>query len=59
MELRRADLGKHPLWHSNQGAFWMCFKMAGVGESIPGYGRLMREPRYRTAEERERRLMAV
>lgn len=37
------DLGK-PVMTSNQVAHWMAFRMAGVGEAIPGYGRLMREP---------------
>jgi len=58
IEVLEQDLGK-PVITSNQAAYWMCFKMAGIGESIPGYGRLMREPRARTPEEREKRLMAV
>jgi maleate cis-trans isomerase len=58
IEALEQDLGK-PVFTSNQVAYWMLFKMAGVGEPIQGYGRLMREPRYRTAEERERRLQAV
>ena len=52
------DLGK-PVVTSNQAAYWMCFKMAGVGEPVHGYGRLMSEPRFMTKEESERRLKAV
>jgi len=37
----------------------MCFKLAGIGEPIQGYGRLMREPRHRSPAERERRLAAL
>ncbi len=37
------DLGK-PVMTSNQVSHWMAFRMAGVREAIPGYGRLMREP---------------
>ena len=58
IEALEQDLGK-PVVTSNQAAYWMCFRMARVGEPIPGYGRLMREPRARTPEEREKRLMAV
>lgn len=58
IEALEQDLGK-PVVTSNQAAYWMCFKMAGIGEPIEGYGRLLREPRYRTPGEQERRLMAV
>ncbi len=43
IEALEQDLGK-PIVTSNQASFWMAFRMAGVGEAIPGYGRLMREP---------------
>ena len=42
-ETLEQDLGK-PVITSNQVAHWMAFRMAGVREAIPGYGRLMREP---------------
>lgn len=44
IEALEQDLGK-PVITSNQASFWMAFRMAGIGDSIPGYGRLMREPR--------------
>jgi len=43
IETLEQDLGK-PVITSNQVAHWMAFRMAGVREAIPGYGRLMREP---------------
>ena len=42
IEALEQDIGK-PVITSNQASFWMAFRMAGVGESIPGYGRLLRE----------------
>ena len=43
IEALEQDIGK-PVITSNHVAHWMAFRMAGVGEIIPGYGRLMREP---------------
>ena len=58
IEALEQDLGK-PVVTSNQAAYWMCFRMAGIGEPIQGYGRLMREPRHRSPEESARHLAAV
>jgi maleate cis-trans isomerase len=44
IEQLELDLGK-PVITSNQASFWLAFRMAGIGEPINGYGRLMREPR--------------
>lgn len=38
------DLGK-PVITSNQASYWLAFKMAKVGEPIPGFGRLFNEVR--------------
>lgn len=38
------DLGK-PVMTSNHVSYWKLFQMAGIGEPVQGYGRLMREPR--------------
>jgi maleate isomerase len=38
------DLHK-PVVTSNQASYWHAFKIARIGEPIPGYGRLMSEPR--------------
>jgi len=37
------DLGK-PVVTSNQASFWLAFRLAGVGDANPGYGRLMSLP---------------
>ena len=36
-------LGK-PVTSSNHAIIWHCLRLAGVGEAIPGFGRLFREP---------------
>jgi maleate cis-trans isomerase len=35
-----ADLGK-PVISSNQASFWSTLRMAGVNESVPGFGKLL------------------
>lgn len=42
IERIEADLGK-PVVTSNQACFWNCLRLAGVPDSIPGYGRLLRD----------------
>jgi len=41
LELLERDLGK-PVISSNQASFWRALRLAGVRESIPGFGRLLR-----------------
>ena len=43
IETLEQDLGK-PVVTSNQASFWMAFRMAGVADAAPGYGRLMSLP---------------
>ena len=43
IETLEQDLGK-PVVTSNQASFWMAFRMAGVGDATPGFGRLMSLP---------------
>ena len=42
LETLERDLGK-PVLSSNQASLWQALRMAGVRESIAGYGRLLRE----------------
>jgi maleate cis-trans isomerase len=37
------DLGK-PVVSAIQASFWHCLRLAGVGESVEGYGRLLALP---------------
>lgn len=41
LELLERDLGK-PVISSNQASLWRALRLAGVRESIPGFGRLLR-----------------
>src|SRR5262249_58628852 len=42
LETLERDLGK-PVVSSNQASLWQALRIAGVRESIAGYGRLLRE----------------
>jgi len=44
IEALEQDLGK-PVFTSNQATIWNCFRLAGIGAPIEGYGSLMRKPR--------------
>ena len=44
IEALESDLGK-PVFTSNQAAYWNAFRLASIGDSIDGYGSLMRAPR--------------
>lgn len=42
-ERLEARLGK-PVTSSNHALIWHCLRLAGVGDAVPGFGRLLREP---------------
>jgi maleate isomerase len=42
LEVLEEDLGK-PVISSTQAAFWQALRLAGVGQRIPGFGRLLRD----------------
>jgi maleate cis-trans isomerase len=43
LERLEHELGK-PVISSNQAGLWRALRLAGVGEPVPGFGRLLREP---------------
>jgi len=43
LEALERDLGK-PVISSNQACLWRALRLAGVGDAVSGYGRLLREP---------------
>jgi maleate cis-trans isomerase len=42
LEALERELGK-PVVSSNQACLWRALRLAGVGEPVPGFGRLLRE----------------
>jgi maleate isomerase len=40
---RLESILRKPVIGSNQASMWHCLRLAGIGDAIPGFGRLMRE----------------
>ena len=41
VEALEAEIGK-PVTSSNHALAWHCLRLAGIGDDVPGYGRLFR-----------------